>query len=113
MAKQELRKPIDTLLTEKNKIDQSLTSIKDRYDRYHEELQKLRFEQHGYREAKETLSNTNQNKPGRRVFDQSIADAQRRIDEVLKELDQVEKDRVVVASKGKAIERSIKELQNA
>lgn len=113
MAKQELRKPIDALLTEKSKIDQNLTSIKDRYDRFHEELQKLRYEQHGYREAKETMQNSNQNKPARRVFDQNIAEAQLRIDVIMKELDNVEKDRVVWASKGKAIERSIKELQNA
>jgi chromosome segregation ATPase len=113
MARQELRKPIDTLLNEKNKLDGIITSIKDRYDRFHEELNKLRYEQHSYREGKETLQNSNQNKPARRVFDQQIAECQKRIEEVLKELDNVEKERVVQSSKLKAIEKSIKELQNA
>lgn len=113
MARQELRKPIDTLLTEKNKLDATLTGVKDRYDRYQEELTKLRYEQHSYREGKETLQNSNQNKPARRVFDQQIAECQKRVEEVLKELDNVEKERAVVSSKLKAIEKSIKELQNA
>lgn len=113
MARQELRKPIDTLLNEKNKLDGKLTNIKDRYDRFQEELQKLRYEQHSYREGKETLQNSNQNKPARRVFDAQIVECQKRIDEVMKELDTVEKERVVQSSHLKAIEKSIKELQNA
>lgn len=113
MARQELRKPIDVLLTEKNKIDQILTSIQDRYNRFQEELQKLRAEQYSFREGKETLSNTNQNKPARRVFDHQITECQKRVEEVLKELDLVEKDRVIQGSKLKALEKSIKELQNA
>lgn len=113
MARQELRRPIDTLLSEKNKLDQILISINDEYTKYQTQLQELRYEQHGYREAKETLQNSNQNKPARRVFDTQIAEAQRKIDDILKMLDEVEKRRVVQASKLKALEKSIKELQNA
>lgn len=113
MAKVELRKPIATLLDEKAKLDQNTTTINDKYNRFSEELQRLRQEQFSYREAKEHLQNTNSNKPARQVFDQNIASTQRRIDEVLKELDIAEKERVVASSRAKAIDSSIKQLQNA
>lgn len=113
MARQELRKPIDSLLTEKNNLDKKLTTVKDEYDRYQEELGKLRQDQFSFREGKEALSPSNQNKPARRVFDANIAECQKRIEEVLKSLDDVEKRRVVVTSQLKAIEKSIRELQNA
>lgn len=113
MAKAELRKPIEILMIEKNKIDGQLTTLKDQYESMHAELQKLRFEQMSYREGKETLQPSNQNKPARRVFDAQIASAQLRIDVIMKSLDQLEKDRVVTTSRVKAIEKSIKELQNA
>lgn len=113
MAKVELRKAIDSLLNEKREIDKHLTRVNDEFNAKQEELGKLRRDQHSMREAKETLSNTNSSKPAKRVFDQQIADAQLRVNEILKGLDQLEKDRVVWSSKGKAIDKSIKELQNA
>lgn len=114
MARQELKKPIATLLDEKSKIDIKLTEITDRYTRFQTELQTLRYEQASYREAKEQLQNTNSNKAARRVFDSYISAAQKRIDDVVnKEIDQCEKDRVVAVSHKQAIEKSIKELQNA
>lgn len=113
MAKIELRKAIDSLMKEKNDIDKQLTRINDGFQAKHEELGRLRADQHSMREAKETLSNSNSSKPAKRVFEQQISSAQLRVNEILKEVDQLEKDRVVWSSKVKAIEKSIKELQNA
>ena len=113
MARPELRKSIDSLMQEKNKLDQQLTTLQDRYIVAQDQLRSARGDQHGAREAKEALSNSNMNKPARRVFDQDIAIAQKIIDDVLKEIDLLEKDRVVVASKVTAIAKSIKELQNS
>lgn len=113
MAKMELRKPIDLLLTEKNNINKQLTTIQDQFNVKQELLTSLRSDQFSCREGKEHLSVSNMNKPARRVFDNQIAQLQMKIDEVLKELDVLEKDRVVVSSRAKAIDKSLKELQNA
>lgn len=113
MARQELRAPINALLEDKSKLDVAFTDLKNKYDVLSTELQRKRNEQSGYREAKETLQNTNSNKPARRVFDQRIADCQISIDETLKKLEELEKDRVVKSSQIVAISKSIKELQNA
>lgn len=113
MAKHELRKPLDTLLTKKNELDQKKITINDQHTRYQTELQSLRNDQTAYRTAKETLSNTVSNKPSRKVFDDQISTIQLRVNEVLKELDRVEKDNEVVVSQIKAIDKSIKELQNS
>lgn len=113
MAKMELRKPIAMLVEEKNKIDQKFNDVVERYTVSQTALQTLRSEQYSYREAKEHLQNTNSNKAARKVFDDQIAKAQLGIDEALKKLDLIEKDRVVIDSQRKAIEKSIKELQNS
>lgn len=113
MPRHELRKPIDTLLDEKNKLDRQLTDINDRRERFVTEMQTLRQDQFSYRQAKETLPNTVQHKPAKRVYDQKIVEAQRRVDEIQKELEQVEKDHVVIKSRAIAISRSLKELQNS
>jgi len=113
MAKMELRKPISLLFDEKTKIESQVTGLVNELNMRQEKLQKLRSEQFGYREAKEHLPNNNSSKPARKVFDDNIAACQRGIDEVLKEMDKLEKDRSVVSSKLKSIEKSIKDLQNA
>lgn len=113
MAKVELRKAIDSLLKEKQSIDAQLTSINDGFTLSQEQLMNYRREQASYREARATLSNTNQSNPAKKVLNQQISEAQLKVDEILKSIDKLEKDRVVWAAKGKAIDKSIKELQNA
>lgn len=113
MARVELRKPIEGLMEEKTKIERQLTNINDHYTKYHTQLSQLRADQFSYREGKETLSNTVQNKPARRVFDQKIADCQLEIDKTMKLLEDVEKERVVWSTKLKAMDKSLNELRNA
>jgi small-conductance mechanosensitive channel len=113
MTKQNLRKPTDLLFTQKGEIEKQLTQFNDRFILLQEQLNELRGEQSGLREAKETLSNTNTNKPAKVAFDKRISEIQLIINAKLKELDTVEKDRIAVTSRLKAIEKSIKELQNA
>ena len=113
MAKMELRKPIDILLNEKNSIDKKLTTINDQFTVKQEKLTSLRHDQFSCREGKEQLSNSNMNKPAKRVFDKQIAEIQLVINDVMKELEELEKQRVVIDSQRKAIDKSIKELQNA
>lgn len=113
MARVELHKPLDKLYQERNKIDQQLTTIKDEYDNAHEQLKNMRADQFAYKEGKAALSNTNQNRAARKVFDDSIASCQKSIQDILQKLDVIEKNRVIWYSKSKAIEKSIKELQNA
>lgn len=109
----ELRKPIDLLFTEKNEIDKKLTTLQDQFNVKHEKLTALRQEQFHCREGKEQLSASNMNKPAKRVFDKRIVELQIEIEAVSKELEEVEKQRVVVTSLRKGIEKSIKELQNS
>lgn len=111
MARMELRKPIDTLLNEKNKFDKQMTELQDKYNACGERLQTYRAEQAANREAKERLSNTQSNKIARKVLDQGIADAQVEINKIQIEIEELEKNRVVVGSRLKAIEGSIAELR--
>lgn len=113
MARQELRKPIDMLLEEKNKIDAGLTALNDKYNLLQKDLQDARMEQQHIREAKETLSNNNANKPARKLFDDQICVLQRKIEDISNQFSSLEKDRVVLDSKGKAIQKSLSELRNA
>jgi chromosome segregation ATPase len=111
MVSQNLKRPIDTLLTEKNKLDNKKTTLNDLHIRYTTELQQLRNDQNSYRTAKESMSNTVSNRAARKVFDDQIAQLQLRVNEVLKELDKITKDNEVVESQVKAMAKSIKELQ--
>jgi hypothetical protein len=113
MTNQNLKKAVDVLFTEKSRIDKQMTEINDRRTRFATELQEKRAEQFGYREAKESLPNMELHKPARKVLDDEAFRCQSRIDQLLKELDQVEKDALVWGSKSRAIEKSIKELQNS
>ena len=113
MAKYELRKPLDILLQQKQKLDQEKISINDQHTRYQTELQDLRNSQTGFRTAKESLSNTVSNRAARKVFDDQISQMQLRVNEVLKELDAIDKKNEVVVSQIKAMDKSIKELQNS
>lgn len=113
MPRMEMRKPIDALMTEKAKIDQKLTEFKDKYELLSAKLQELRASQFHFREGKAALSNSNMNNPAKKVFDQQISTAQKEIEETLKSIDELEKDRTVWTSKGNAMLKSIKELQNS
>ena len=113
MARVEMRKPISSLMDEKSKLDLLMTALGDRYTRWQTELAERRANQFAYREGKNALSNSNSSKPARKVFDEQIAAEQLALEKCIKELDLVEKERVAVHSKLKAIEKSIKELQNA
>lgn len=113
MAKIELRKSIQALLDEKNDINKQLQRIEDEFKMLHEKLQVQRGEQFGYKEGLATMTQSAQNGPARRVLTNNIAKCEMIIKGVQDDIDRVEKDRVVWASKGKALDKSIKELQNA
>ena len=113
MARHDLRKPIDTLLTQKAKLDQDKITLNDRHTLLQTKLQSLRSDQMAFRNGKETMSNTVSNRAARKVFDDQISALQLTINEVLKELDDVVKQDEVLVSKIKAIDKSIKELQNS
>lgn len=113
MARAELRRPIDTLLSEKAKLDQRKITINDLHTRYQTELQQLRSDQNGYRTASESMQNTVSNRAAKKVFSDQISQLQLRVNEVLKELDKASKDNEVIESQCKAMEKSIKELQTA
>jgi chromosome segregation ATPase len=113
MARHDLKKPIDTLLTAKNALDQKKISINDQHTRYTTELQQLRSDQNGYRTASESMSNTVSNRAAKKVFSDQIAQLQLRVNEVLKELDRITKENEVVESQVKAMAKSIKELQSS
>ena len=113
MAKVELRKPISALLDEKSKCEAQLTQLRDRSAVLQQKLQESRMEEHGFREAKETLPNTPSSKPSRTVFDQGIATAHKKTEDVLKELDSIAKDLEVITSKAKSFDKSIRDLQSA
>lgn len=113
MARQELKAPLSKLFDEKSKHETSINTIKDKITIKQEQLLVARREKDGYREAKEHLSNTASNKPAINVFNQGIAEAEKKCQDINTELDVLQKDYEVVNSKIKALERSIKELQNA
>lgn len=112
MAKMELRKPINSLLEEKSKLDQQLTTIMDEYNVTTEKLASTRADLFSYRESKEHLSQTNLNKAARLVFDKNIAECQKQLQDISGILEKIEQRRVIVHGKIKAMEKSIKELQN-
>lgn len=113
MARVEMRKPIDTLTKEKNVIELKLTELKDKFDLAQTQLQDLRNEQFAYREGKASLSNTASNNAAKRVFDEKIKEAQKKVEELSNVMNDLEKDRTVWTSKYNAITKSIKELQSA
>lgn len=113
MAKHELKKPIDLLLSKKNELEKKLTENRDWFTRYGEELQALRHEEFTCKEGKETLSQSNANKPARRVLDNQIAVVRKAAEDKQKQIEEIEKQRVVISSELKAIESSIRELQRA
>jgi hypothetical protein len=113
MTQQKYKKAADVLISEKNSIDRKLTEINDRRVVLQTQLQELRNNQFGYREAKEILSPTAMNKAARLVLDNQISAAQIEIEKVLKDLDTVEKDHEIWYSKSKGMEKSIREIQTA
>lgn len=113
MARLELRNARNTLIEEKNRLDQEMTTLTDKYNLAVETLGQHRRLQFEYREGKESLPNTNSSKGAKKVFNDKIVEHQIKIDEIQKTLEEYEKSRVVLASKIKAMDKSIKELQTA
>ena len=113
MAKLELRKAVSALMDEKSKWDAQATQHKDKLAVLQQQFQEARNSEHGYREAKETLPRSNASRPATIVFDREIANSHKQAEDLLKEIEAISKQLDIVVSKAKALDKSIRELQNA
>lgn len=113
MTKIELRSSKQALEKERNKLNEQLTHMRDRRIIQAEKLAALRSEEFSHSEARKTLGNKESSKPALKVLGDQITQVRILIETTQKELEVIDKDYIVLESKIKALDGSIKELSQA
>lgn len=113
MTKVELRTSKKVLEDEKAKLDTKRIQLNDQRNARAEKMAQLRAVEFSHNEAKQQLINKEGNKPARAVLDNEIKEVRLEIQSVEKELEALNKDFIVVDSRIKALEGSIRELSKA
>lgn len=113
MTKVELRTSKKLLEDEKSKLDKERIRIGDQRNAIAQSMATLRAAEFSHQESKQALMNKESNKPARQVIDNEIKNVRIEIQKVEKELEKHNKDFMVVDSKIKALEGSIRELSQA
>lgn len=111
MARQELRKPVDVLATQRNKIDQEIITIKDQMEVEHKKMSDARADQFGAKEAIAGLSPQASNNLPRKILRQSLDEARGIADGHSAAIDKLTKSLDLAVAKKKSIDKAIKELQ--
>lgn len=113
MAKESLRVPISSLMEEKTQINNKLINVRDRANKVHEDLARLRQEEYSYREASEALGSNAKSKPAKIVFQRQLTEVRKEIEAKQQEWEVLEKERIILTSQVASIEGSIRDLSKA